>query len=411
MASYATVEIDGNDVTNVSIAGTWTPRLNRPAQCQITIPMDSAIGSSGSRLKLSIDGNLVFHGFVLTCETDTGKDGGTTVYNAQDPMELWQWRPTRDDTGDFSDPQIITDYLYGPSIVQGALFNTEGSSTAQGNPALNPPTDAEGPTFLTFGTFASGSSSLLGAPVDWPMTIAELASLCISTGTCDIVITPTDPGGGIMGTVDGYAGDYGTDLSGSVNFQYGTGAFNVDSLRWNQDMTNVVNKYWLFSGPKIATAADPQATQHFCFNVTGDDSGLPGYPASNPYAAVITRRNASQAAIGVRMKVDIFDGYDPDCTTAGTQRELQRWLWTEFSYISPGPAENGVQGRELIHITPTRDTEIGTFGIGDIVGVEAVSDVRGGFSGKQRVYEYTVSWDEDSVLALSELQTSSDADF
>ena len=55
-----------------------------------------------------------------------------------------------------------------------------------------------------------------------------------------------------------------------------------------------------------------------------------------------------------------------------------------------------------------RETEIGTFDIGDIVGVSATPAVRGGFSGAQRVYEYTVSWDEDGVLALSELQTSAD---
>ena len=42
--------------------------------------------------------------------------------------------------------------------------------------------------------------------------------------------------------------------------------------------------------------------------------------------------------------------------------------------------------------------------------MSAVSDVRGGFSGVQRVYAYTISWDEDSVLTLGEIQTSSDAE-
>ena len=52
------------------------------------------------------------------------------------------------------------------------------------------------------GSFATGGVSLEGAPMDWPMTIMEIANLLISTGQLDVVITPTDPGGGVMGTVD-----------------------------------------------------------------------------------------------------------------------------------------------------------------------------------------------------------------
>jgi hypothetical protein len=60
-----------------------------------------------------------------------------------------------------------------------------------------------------------------------------------------------------------------------------------------------------------------------------------------------------------------------------------------------------------VHITPTRETEIGTFDIGDLIWVEASTAVRGGFSGAQRIYEYTISWEaESSTLELSELQTS-----
>lgn len=410
------VEIDGSDVTNACIAGSWTPRLNRPAQAQVTMPMDLAQGDVGSRLKITIDGVLRFHGFILVSETDTNKDQGTTVYNAQDPMELWQWRPVRDDSCNFSQPSIITDYVQGPDIMQAALFN----STSAVNCGGTIPQDAEGPLFLDLGTFTSGSVSLIGAPVDWPMTIAELFSLLCSTGQVDLVITPTDPGGGVMGTVDGYPGNYGTDLSGSVIFQYGTGAHNVDSLRWNRDMTNVVNKYWIYGGPRVATAADPEANEHWCFNITGDDGGLaypPGGALSPPASATNNdlgvKRVDSQvndgptsSGYGVRMKIDIFDAYDDNCIPGfGTPgRELYRRQWQEFSWISATP-------REIIHVTPTRETEIGTFGIGDLVGVAASADVRGGFSGAQRVYEYTISWDEDSVLALSELQTSADAEF
>ena len=399
------VTLDGVDVTNVCVSGSWTRRLNRPSVAQVRIPMQEVTADVGSLLKIeALVGTtyeIVHHGRVLLCETDTGEDTGYTVYNSTDPMELWQWRPVRDDTCDFSDPTIIDDYLTGPEIIEAALQNTVycgGGTTGE----------SEGPIFLDMGTFATGGVSLTGAPTDWPMTIADLASLLVSTGELDLVITPTDPGGDVMGTIDGYNGDYGTDLSASVVFEYGTGAYNVRRLRWNQDMTGMTNKLWYYGGPKIATAADPAATQHWCFNVTGDDPSLaypPGGanspPASSTNNQLGVLRIDSQTDYGVRMDIQIFDAYD-DCQGVGAVgRDLFRYRWQQESWLRAVP-------REIIHVTPTRETEIGTFDIGDLVGVEAVAAVRGGFSGAQRVYEYTVSWDNDGVLELSELQTSAD---
>jgi hypothetical protein len=428
----AHVYLGGVEVTDASMEGGWTPRLNRPAQATVKVWMDASTADCGDLMKITLDdGNteeIVFHGRILNTETDTAKDGGTTVFNAQDAMELWQYRVVRADDGDFSkaaggvavgDADIIADYVSGALILEAMLKNTEGSSTAQGNPALAAPTDAEGPTGLTFGSFAGGGTPMYGAPVDWPMTIAEFWSLLVSTGTVDAVITYTDPGGGITGTIDGYNGNFGTDLSGSVLFQYGTGLFNTDAVRWNRDMTAMINKYWLYGGPRIESAADPAGDQHWCFNVQGFDTGLvypPGgrsvntdntqYTAADPNNPLGNRIYASRLAYDVRMRVDIMDAYDDDCIPGfGTVgRDLYRRYWQMYSWLAAQP-------RDIIHITPTADSEIGCFGIGDLVHVEAVSDVRGGFSGAQRVHEYTISWDATpSVLTLSEIQTSSDAE-
>jgi hypothetical protein len=256
------------------------------------------------------------------------------------------------------------------------------------------------------GTFETGCCDLSGAPVDWPMTIAELTSLLVSTGCCDIVITPTDPGGGIMGTVSGYCGDYGTDLSGVVSFDYGQGDFNVRRLRWNEDMSNMSNKIWYFAGPRIQTPADPAGDQHWCFNVQGDDPLLPPtLPNGQSLATLIANRLTSRTSYGVRMDIQIFDATDDDCVPGwGTfGRDLYRTRWETESWIR-------MQPRELIHITPTRGSNIGPFDIGDLVGVSATSAVRGGFSGAQRVYEYSISWEDDGVCFLSELQTSPTGD-
>lgn len=393
--------------------------------------MEAAIGDCGDLLKIvvtdGVDDNIAFHGPILNLSTDTDKDGGTTVYNAQDAMELWQWRPVRADDGDFSrpspsidgSPDIINDYVTGPQILEAMLNNTVS------NAGGDPPVFAEGPIGLTMGSFAGGGVPLYGAPVDWPMTIMELYSLLVSTGQLDAVITYTDPGGGITGTINGYNGDYGTDLSGSVSFQYGTGARNAASLRWNRDMTSMVNKYWLYGGPRIETAADPAGDQHWCFNVQGFDGGsehVPPFTGGLSYppggqsvntdnSELIASDNPlgekiydSRQAYNVRMKIDIFDAYDDDCVPGfgAPGRELYRKQWQIFSWFACEP-------REIIHITPVPGVQIGCFGIGDLVTVEAASEVRGGFSGAQRIYEYTVSWENTpSVLTLSELQTSAD---
>src|SRR5688572_25102791 len=109
------VFIDGIEVTNVCVEGSWTRRLNRQCQASVKIPSDAAIGGVGSLLKIGIvGGDLVFHGRVLLCETSADEDEAFTVYNASDPLELWRWRPVRDADGDFTKPAIIADFVTGP---------------------------------------------------------------------------------------------------------------------------------------------------------------------------------------------------------------------------------------------------------------------------------------------------------
>lgn len=426
----ARVYINGTEWTDVSIAGSWTPRLNRPAQAQVTIPMEFDAGDCGDLLKITLDdGEIVFHGPILNMETNTGKDGGTTVYNAQDHMELWKWRPVRADDGDFTKPvgsriagqDLFFDHTYAPNIVAGMLNNSvaNAGSPATGLNQGNPPEDAEGPIFLNITSVIPGGAALDGAPVDWPMTIADLFSLLVSTGQVDAIITYTDPGGGVTGDLALYPGNYGTDLSGSVTYEYGKGARTISDVRWNRDMSQMVNKYWIFGGPRIETAADEAGEQHWCFNITGGDLAL-AYPPggvsvdafNNPVGPPWTDDPLgemiynSRQAYGVRMKIDVFDGYDEDCIPGigNPGRMLYRYQWQVFSWFSANP-------RELVHIQPADDTFVGCFGIGDLIGVDIDSAVKGGISGVQRVYQYTVSWEATpSVLTLSEIQTSSDGE-
>jgi hypothetical protein len=389
----------------------------------VRIPALESIGDVGSILKIVNGGDIVFHGMIQLCETEMGEDTGYTVYNATDPMELWQFRPVRGDECDFSSPTIIEDYETGPQILEAMLQNSEGVGGCSAADCVDADAAAcEGPLFLDYGTFETNGCSLLGVPTDWPMTIAELTALMISTGCLDVVIEPTDPGGGILGEVSAYNGDFGNDLSTSVVFEYGEGARNIRRFRWNKDMSNMTNKLQYFMGPRILTPADPQGEDHWCYNVQGNDpgmlaldpipNGVPVGDTSTP-GTLLGDRMTSRNDYGVRMEIQIFDA--GECTPDNGEpccggdpltaifRDLYRRRWQTESWIR-------LQPRELIHITPTRETAIGSFHIGDLVGVEINSAIRGGVSGAQRVYAYTVSWDEDSVLAISELQTSPTAD-
>lgn len=427
-ATVARVWIDDVDVTDCAVEGSVTRRLNRPSQAQVKLPIDCAIGGPGSRLKVEFgpeDGDMVlyFHGFVLLCESSCDEDTGYTVYNATDPMEMWQWRLARDydsiTPGNFVDPYFTKTIAKGgkqrgPQMVESMLRASE-------NPALIPEL-AEGPLFISYGAFETGGVDLSGIPVDWPMTIMEVVSLLVSTGEVDVILTPIDSGGN-MAQVDVYNGDYGTDRSGSVVFEFGTGARNVRNLRWNEDMANMRNKIQYFFTPK-------ETTRRYKANITGDDPCLPGNIGNpgGPGGSLPDRDNFlapgdlgtlidnSRSTYGVRMDIQTFDvdviyrkeGCVEDaatlgcCTDLDPVRILYRRLWQIESWIAAQP-------REIIHITPARDTAIGAFDIGDLVGVTVAPTIRGGTTGAQRVYEYTISWDgEESVPAIEELQTSAD---
>ena len=414
MGYFAQVVLDDIDITEFAIEGSVTTRLNRVGSASIKVHMTDAFASfgtmlpgPGSYLKIYFYGDnlgstpvLWHHGRVINCETTADENVGYTVFNSFDPLELWASRPVRDSTGNFANPDIIQANIFGPQIIEDMCINSE----CRGG-ALTPPADCEGPLRLDLNSFAGGTTDLTGFPSDWPMTMMQLANLLISTGEVDIVITPIEfDADDNYGQLDVYNGDYGQDLTGSVTLSYGMGDRNIRALRWNEDMTQMCNKLWYYLGPKCDV-------EHWRANITGDDPGLaypPGGALSPPASAtnnqIGVRDAISRNVYDVRMDIKIFDaaGDGADCSEpVVVGHELYRRLWQIEQYLRAVPIT-------LIHVTPIRDFGIGLFSIGDLITVEASADVKGGFSGAQRVYEYTIDWDEESVPAIGELQVSSD---
>jgi hypothetical protein len=379
----AEVTIDGTTVPTVS--GSVTPRLNRPAQGTVRIPLGLDAGDIGSKIQITLDDVLALSARCTFVETDTEEDGGYTEFQATGPLEITTKRPARDSTGDFSKPEIFTENTTAPQIAE-AIFN---ASQTGGGPSIT-----EGPLGFEVGTFEVGGVDVSGAPTDWPMTIAEICQLLISTGQLDLVEVPIVDAVNYA-RVDGYNGDYGTDLSGTVSIDYGRGNFNASKCKWTKDLGPVVNKLWTYLGPRVGTSADPAGDQHWRANITGT-TNFAAVGMDPPATAVLARRATSQTDYGVRMQIDIFDADNE----AIVGMRLFQWRWLAQSWAAAVP-------QELVYMTPTAGLiPFGTFGVGDLITVSANSDVRGGFNGAQRVYEYTASWDEDSVISISELQTS-----
>ena len=380
------VVIDGDDVTDVVQEGSSTHRLNKVGTATCKIPIDSAVDGIGKFMKVYIDGDLDHHGWVKQVSDDDGEDGdGTTEYTSYDAREMWESRPARDGDGDFSLPTFLEDYMTGPQIMEQILHNSE---IAGGGGADT----SEGPLYIEFGTFETGGADLSGAPTDWPMTIEEIASLLTDTGELDIILTPIETGGNIA-RVDCYNGDYGTDRSSTVSFEYATGSHNVRRARRTQDMGQMCNKLWYYLGPKIDD-------QHWVANLTGTDvrAESAGGPPEPPQSSIMSDALDSRVAYGVRMDIRIYD----QSTDDNAAKPLYWRLWQEELFLR-------LQYRTLVHVTPIRGINP-TFDIGDLVSVSAGAAFRGGFSGVQRVYERTVQWDEDGVVDLGEIVTSADSE-
>lgn len=384
--------IDGVDQTSTTFDKQVTRRLNRPASARCRVPSKDSTLVKGSRLKVYDDSAaLFFHGVAMLLEDAGDEDVCYTTVTFFDPMIIWRMRPARDEDGDYSYPSFFTTQSTGPQIMQYILDNSY---------------TWEGDTFIdTAGSIATGGQDLSFLPLDAPMTIADVWSMIADTGLCDVYLAPIDTGS-LMAQLNAYNGDFGSDLSGSVAFGYGTGSYNVRSVRRTQDMSAMCNKLIYLLGPKKQTADDPDAVQHWRTNVTGDHPALPNPPGgdvdySNPLGDLI---NASRTDYWTAMDIRVFDsavdsGTDAEDAQSGTDALFLR-LWQ---------AEVGarVVGRELVHLTPIRGLEP-AFNIGDRVSVSAGTVLRGGFSGAQRVYEFTVSIDNDGVTELGELVTSSD---
>ncbi len=374
--------LDGVDYTSSIVEGSVTHQHNRPSFASVKLVSIAAPASDPMRCKIVLDGGLDFHGSIVDASDEGDENEAHTVFTFADPTLIFEDRPCRDgvasgDAGDFSNPTFVQRNTTAPAMLREVL---EQSITTDGP-------DGEGPMGVALGSFATGGVDLRGAPVDWPITIANLIAMLVETGELDVVNEPIDSGGN-LGRVHAYNGDYGNDLSGSVVFEYATGTHNA---RWAKRVTNyrgIMNKLWIYLGPREKTSADPGALQHWAASITG---GNPLNFPDPPYSMVDAAVQASRAAFFTRMLVRIFDARGDE---AEVSLELYRRWWLMESWTRARP-QREIHIRPNVGIAPS-------FRTGDLITSRAGAKLRGGFSGVQRVMEYTYRWNENGDVELGE---------
>lgn len=381
--------IDGVPVTTWQ-GVTSTHWLNKKYIATIKIPVAQAgAGAIGSRLKLvdtALADPLDHHGTIKVESADDGEDGdGMVEYTSESARELWEWRPARDGPSDGDDPgnYVTPDFLsrleFGGPIMQDVLLQSQdGSDPAQG----------EGDMAIAMGSFPATGPTLSGAPVSWPMSIETLASMLASTGQLDVVETMIDTGTD-MSQIDTYPGNYGTNLVGTVDFGYEPDG-NVRRLRRTRSMEKMVNKLRYLLGPRLDD-------EHWRRSIEATNMDIPDTPFYTQ-AALVAFIMQSRLDYLVRMEIRTYDSFSNESNAT----PLYWRLWQDESLWRAQP-------RTLVKVTPIEGLYY-PCDIGDLVGVAAHSGFMGGFSGAQRIFGRTLTWDVDGVVSLGELQTSDDAE-
>lgn len=377
-----TVDIDGSSITNLCQSTRWRPKLSSPATGIVRVPAHLITVTEGvSELHIYDGATLLFSGPIWYTQADGDPNAQFAELTAYDHLIYLKNRMVKTVTGNMIDPsQVLIDEITAPAIMARFIenANTYDSTVPNGNAMP-----------LTVNTVAPGGEDASGVPMSFPMELDDMRALLVSTGEMDVFLNP-----GVGGsTVDLTNGGGGNDLSGSVSYDYGTGAFNCQIATKTVDMEEVVNALWYFLGPRVdATHWAGSITPSARNGGVDGDGPLPGDPWS---PALQAKFLGSRTTYGYSQHIRIFD--TPD---AQVIRFLYELLWAKEAGLRAGP-------RTFASIRPERGITP-NFAVGDLISVSAGSMLLGGFSGAQRVYEMEVEMDVDGIVSVTEILTSPD---
>jgi hypothetical protein len=376
--------LDASEVTIRCQHMQYTPDLNGLWSADIKLASTYAGGVTEGGTELIVTDNAgsteLFVGPCWYGEDDGDANDQMTTLTGFDHRVKWPFRQVMDADCDYSDPSIFLDNVNAVDIMAAAITNNIGCDGSYG---------------ISLGTTSASAFSLIGfKPTDWPWTMQQLWDFLVNTGTLDVMLNPASGG---ASTVDLYPGDAGTDLSGSVTFDYNTGSFNCIGAKYTFDMKNTISRIRYLLGPKR-----PQYRgdiQHWAGDVQIDDPDLDTYDPAKQ-AAIDAASAAMEATTGLLREIQIHDSVPKEAGGEITLKDLYLALWQSEMLVRTVP-------RRLLSLTPEPGISP-SFGVGDLITANAV--LRGTVGGVQRVYRYTVEQDAEGNEMITNLVTSADGE-
>lgn len=366
------VTLGGNDITEWCQSIVHEPELNLRSFAEVRVPSELVSFAEGSDfLELTGTGSGPGHkGRAYHGEDDGDTDDKFVTIQSYSGLVWWDRMQVMDADGDYSDPSIIADNENACDIMYAALTNW---NAVEGGSDLSPGSSAGGVPLVGF------------KPTDWPWSLDRLREFLVNTGQLDVVENHGSD------TVDFHAGDFGSDLSGSVALQYGTGAFNCIAAKYTFDFTKTVSRIRYFLGPKR-----PQYDgdiQHWAGDVQIDDPGLDTFDAAKQ-AAIDALSAGVEGMLGLLRRIEIHDANGDE----NALRDLYYAIWQADALVDMRP-------RRLLEVTPEPGV-LPTFVPGDLITVAA--ELADSHSAVERVYGYRAEQDLEGNVHLVSVKTSGD---
>jgi hypothetical protein len=375
-----TCDIDGTSIDAIAVDRRYKEPWNSTRTGVFKVPSGYVTVLPQSEGHVYVDGTLKVSGPVTYRQAEGNADMAYTEVTVMDHTWYLQKRICKTATGNLITPnQVLLDEVTAPAIMAAFIDNTNNYD----------PQPSPTPMPLTVGSVAGGGVDMSGSLMQWPMNLQRMKDILCATGYMDIILSP-----GIgASTVALTNGDGGSDLSGSVIYGYGTGAFNAQVATLTVDLSRIINALWYLLGPRVsdnrwAGSITPTARD----GGPDGDGPLPGTPWP---ATLLARIAASRALLGYMQEIQVLDTQD-----AQDIRDVYENRWEREAWIRAIP-------RTFLSIRPERGLSP-AFSAGDLITAQAGAILDGGFSEIQRVYEYEVTCDDNGVMEITSLLTSAD---
>lgn len=359
------VDIDGTDISRFCLTKAWRPKLSRAASYSVRCPARRVSCSAGiSELHAYQDGGLIFSGKVAQPQASGDADSAYIEITAYDHLIHLADRMVKTSTGNLITPTASA--VDAPGIFAEYISNTR--------------TFDPGPYPLSVSSIAGSGVEVWGALSNFPKNLEQMREELVSTGQLDIFLVP-GIGSSLLELSNG---DGGNDLTGSVSYEYDTGANNARVATLTVDTDEIRNAIWYLLAPRIS-----ETRWKGSITPTAPHKGG-AWPPS-----LLARIATSRALYGYKQEIQTKDEIG-----SYYLRPFYEAQWAAEAWIRAEP-------QRFATVLPARG-EFPTYRPGDLIHVAAGSALNGGFSGDQRVYEMQVNEDADGAIEVAEILTSAD---